>query len=238
MLEAIEKKTIASAASCDAMLRMMRAQQAGAAAAQSLLIRPRRAQDRRLPAGAGQRRRHHLRALGTDRRVVPRQRHHRQLRRGRRSDWPLRAATSGATSINEDVAFRHSDYLLCVSVSLWLRPSSAQEPPLWPGAKYDPAIPTHQVGARPRPRRGDHAARRRGAVPAGAAEGRAHQVAADRIRAHVGRPAAVAVRDRQPRSHREARSGQGRPAALRRSAPHVRRPTPIGSRASCRWWCG
>jgi beta-lactamase class A len=30
MLEAIEKKTIASAASCDAMLRMMRAQQAGA----------------------------------------------------------------------------------------------------------------------------------------------------------------------------------------------------------------
>ena len=30
MLEAIEKKTIASAASCEAMLRMMRAQQAGA----------------------------------------------------------------------------------------------------------------------------------------------------------------------------------------------------------------
>jgi len=30
MIEAIEKKTIASAASCDAMLRMMRAQQAGA----------------------------------------------------------------------------------------------------------------------------------------------------------------------------------------------------------------
>ena len=29
MLEAIEKKTIASAASCEAMLRMMRAQQAG-----------------------------------------------------------------------------------------------------------------------------------------------------------------------------------------------------------------
>jgi hypothetical protein len=30
MIEAIEKKTIASTASCDAMLRMMRAQQAGA----------------------------------------------------------------------------------------------------------------------------------------------------------------------------------------------------------------
>ena len=49
-------------------------------AAQSLHPGRRRAQDRRLPTGAGQRRRHHLRAVRTDRRVVPRQRHHRQLR--------------------------------------------------------------------------------------------------------------------------------------------------------------
>ena len=95
MLEAIEKKTIASAASCEAMLRMLRAQQAGAAAPQSLSVRAGRAQDRRLPAGARQRRRHHLRAQRADRRVVPRQRDHRQLRRGRRSHRPLRAATRG-----------------------------------------------------------------------------------------------------------------------------------------------
>ena len=62
MLEAIEKKTIASAASCEAMLRMLRAQQAGQRRLNHYLSVPGRAQDRRLSSGAGQRRRHHLRA--------------------------------------------------------------------------------------------------------------------------------------------------------------------------------
>ena len=31
---------------------------------------------------------------------------------------------------------------LCSLCPLWLTSVSAQEPPLWPGAKYDPAIPT------------------------------------------------------------------------------------------------
>ena len=114
---------------------------------------------------------------------------------------------------------------------LWL-PSvvSAQEPPLWPGAKYDPAIPTLKSGARPRSRRGDHAARRRRAVPAGAAEGGADDDAAVRIRAHLGRPAAVAVRDRQPRAHREARSGEGATCSgFADPRGTSRRPTPIAS---------
>ena len=95
MFEGIEKKTIASAASCDAMLRMLRAQQAGARRLNHFITGRRRAQDRRLPTGAGQRRRHHLRAVRTNRRVVPRQRDHRQLRRSRRSDRPRRATNRG-----------------------------------------------------------------------------------------------------------------------------------------------
>ena len=47
----------------------------GAAPSQPLPASSGRAQDRRLPSGARQRRRHHLRAIGTDRRGVPRQRH-------------------------------------------------------------------------------------------------------------------------------------------------------------------
>ena len=74
MIEAIEKKTIASTAACDDMLRMMRAQQAGARRLHALHYRPDRPQDRRLPARAGERRRRHLRALGTNRRNVPWQR--------------------------------------------------------------------------------------------------------------------------------------------------------------------
>ena len=31
---------------------------------------------------------------------------------------------------------------LCSLGPLWLTSAAAQEPPLWPGAKYDPAIPT------------------------------------------------------------------------------------------------
>ena len=31
---------------------------------------------------------------------------------------------------------------LCALCPSWLASVSAQEPPLWPGAKYDPAIPT------------------------------------------------------------------------------------------------
>src|SRR5687767_15892684 len=32
--------------------------------------------------------------------------------------------------------------VLCSLCPLWLTSVAAQEPPLWPGAKYDPAIPT------------------------------------------------------------------------------------------------
>ncbi len=62
------------------------------AAPQPLPASARRAQDRRLPAGAGQRCRHHLRALGPDRRGIPRQRDSGLVRRGRGQDRPLRAA--------------------------------------------------------------------------------------------------------------------------------------------------
>jgi len=33
-------------------------------------------------------------------------------------------------------------FILCYSLFLSATAASAQEPPLWPGAKYDPAIPT------------------------------------------------------------------------------------------------
>ena len=89
MIEAIEKKTIASKAS----LRRHAAHDARAAgrraAAQSLHHRARRAQDGRLSAGARQRRRRDLRAVRPDRRVIPWQRDHWQLRRGRGSHRPL-----------------------------------------------------------------------------------------------------------------------------------------------------
>ena len=154
MIEAIEKKTIASAASCDAMLRMMRAQQAGAAPAQSLHHRPGRAQDRRLPAGARQRRRHHLRALGTDRRVVPRQRDHRQLRRSRRSHRPLRASNSWSISINEDrpccICIRNLSLCLCVSVATSVVGAGAAAVAR---REVRPGDPHLKSGARPRPRR-------------------------------------------------------------------------------------
>ena len=50
--------------------------------------------------------------------------------------------------------------------------AAAQSPtePFWPGAKYDPAIPTLAAGRRPRARRGDHVARAGGELPAGAAK--------------------------------------------------------------------
>ena len=116
---------------------------------------------------------------------------------------------------------------LCSLSPLWLTSAFAQEPPLWPGAKYDPAIPTikqvlgHDHGEVITPPEGV------AQYLAGAAEGRADAHAPDRVRANVGGTAAVAVRDRQCRSHCQARSGQGRPAALCR--PAQRRPGRIRS---------
>ena len=50
----------------------------------------------------------------------------------------------------------------------------------------------------------------------------------DRIRAHLGRAAAVGDGDRQPGADRQARSGQARSAAAGRSARRCRRATPSG----------
>ena len=236
MIEAIEKKTIASAASCDAMLRMMRGQQAGARRLNHFITVPVAHKTGDFPpvlandvgiiyARSGP---IVVSFLGN---AITGNYGEAEDRIGR-----FAAATRGATSINETSVLLL--FVLCYSVSFWRLRLPAQEPPLWPGAKYDPAIPTlksvlgHDHGEVITTPDGH------GAVSPGAAESRADQDAIDRIREDVGGPSAVAVRDRQPRSHREARSGQGRSPALRRSAPHARRPTAIAWLASCRSSCG
>ena len=98
-------------------------------------------------------------------------------------------------------------------------PASAQarEEPFWPGASYDPAIPTvrqvlgHDPGRRsPRPNRS--------AIPPGAPEGRADPHAPLRIRPVLGGPPALADGHRQSRAHRPPRRRSRRPAEARRPA--------------------
>ena len=117
--------------------------------------------------------------------------------------------------------------------------SAAQSPtePFWPGAQYDPKLPTLQqvVGHAP----GEEITSPEQVATylralAQAAPDRTRLV--EYARTWEGRPLWLFV-DRQRRAHRGARPGQGRPQAARRSAPAVeRRRRPSGGQLPVVVW--
>jgi hypothetical protein len=109
-------------------------------------------------------------------------------------------------------------FVLCHSLFLFASPALAQEPPLWPGAKYDPAIPTiksvlgHDHGEVITPPEGV-AQYLQALQKAAPTKTRLIQYATT----WEGRPLWLFVIG-QSRSHREARSAESRHPAFRRPA--------------------
>ncbi len=135
---------------------------------------------------------------------------------------------------------RHALLALVMAVAT-ASPTLAQAPePFWPGAQYDPKIPTLEQVVGHALRRPHHDAGADGRLPARAGAGRAGAHASHRIRPHLGRAAVVAVRGRQPRAHGPARPGEGRHQAPGRPAPAGpgrRRPARRRRCRSSSGWC-